>query len=102
MQIGDSNGVNAFSRALAIQREAEIFFSHEGDFSQFQIFNESIPLPPLEANLSFQKIDLVPCIKVSHIRINGISSASVAHIGNSECVYMESRVKHIRQLLDEN
>jgi spore germination protein PE len=102
MQIGDSKCVSAISRALAVQREAEIFFSHEGDFSQYPIFSESIPLPPLEDEISFQKIDLVACIKVSHIRINGLASASIAHIGHSESVYMESRVKHIRHLLDED
>jgi spore germination protein PE len=101
-QIGDSNCINAFSRALAVQREAEIFFGNEGDFSQYPIFRETIPLPPLEDEISFQKIDLAPCIKVSHIKINGLASASIFHIGNSENVYMESRVKHIRQLLDEN
>jgi spore germination protein PE len=101
-QIGDSQCVNAISRALAVQREAEIFFGHEGDFSQYPIFSESIPLPPIKEDFSFQKTDIVPRIKVSHIRITGLSSASIAHIGNSDCVYMESRVKHIRQLLDED
>jgi spore germination protein PE len=101
-QIGDSKYVNALSRALAVQREAEIFFSYEGDFSQYPIFSESIPLPPLEEEFHFQKVDLAPCIKVSHIKINGIASASIVHIGNTECVYMESRVKHIRHLLDED
>jgi spore germination protein PE len=101
-QIGDSNCVHAISRALAVQREAEVFFSHEGDFSQYPIFSESIPLPPSEEDFSFQKMDLVPCIKVSHIKINGLASASIVHIGNSERVYMESRVKHIRHLLDED
>jgi spore germination protein PE len=99
-QIGDSNCVRAISRALAVQREAEVFFSYEGDFSQYPIFSESIPLPPLEDDLSFQKMDLVPCIKVSNIKINGLASASIVHIGNSDSVYMESRVKHIRHLLD--
>jgi spore germination protein PE len=102
MQIGDSRCVNAISRALAIQREAEIFFGNEGDFSNYPIFKESIPLPPVDEEVSFQKVDLVPCIKVSHININGLASASIVHIGNSENVYMESRVKHIRHLLDEN
>jgi spore germination protein PE len=101
-QIGDSKCVNAISRALAVQREAEIFFGNEGDFSQYPIFSERIPLPLLEDELSFQKIDLVPCIKVTHIKINGLASASIFHIGNSESVYMESRVKHIRHLLNEN
>lgn len=101
-QIGDSKCINAISRALAVQREAEIFFGNEGEFSQYPIFSEPIPLPPLEDELRFQKIDLAPCIKVSHIKINGLASASIFHIGNSDSVYMESRVKHIRQLLNEN
>lgn len=101
-QIGDSKCVSAISRALAVQREAEIFFGNEGDFSNYPIFKESIPLPPLDDLFSFQKVDLVPCIKVSHIKINGIASASIVHIGSSESVYMESRVKHIRHLLDED
>jgi spore germination protein PE len=90
------------SRALAVQREAEIFYNYEGDYSLFPIFSEPIPLPPIDMDeVLFQKTDLIPFIHVPQINITGVSAASVVHIGNSNHVYMESRVKHIRQLLDD-
>jgi spore germination protein PE len=103
IQIGDSKIINGLTRALAIQREAELFFANEGNFAAFPIFNEPIPLPYLQENVTFYKTDITPCIRVPHIKVRGVSSSSVVHIGNSNQVYMESRVKHIRQLLeDEN
>lgn len=101
-QIGDSTIINSLSRALAVQREAEIFYNYEGDYSLFPIFSEPIPLPPIAMDeVLFHKTDLIPCIHVPQINITGVSAASVVHIGNSNHVYMESRVKHIRQLLDD-
>jgi spore germination protein PE len=101
-QIGDSQIINGLSRALAVQREAEVFFDYEGDYSLFPIFSEPIPLPPITENVIFQKMDLIPFIKVNEIKIIGVSSSSIVHIGNSQQVYMESRVKHIRQIFDED
>lgn len=101
-QIGDSKMINGLSRALAVQREDEIFFTHEGDYSLYPIFSEHIPLPLIREDIHFQKINLQPCIRVPHIKINGVSTSSVVHIGNSEKIYMESRVKHIRHLKDED
>jgi spore germination protein PE len=101
IQIGDSQIINMLSRALAVQREVEIFYSYEGDFSLFPLFREPIPLPPIKDEVMFQKIDFKPCIQVNEINITGAASASVIHVGNTEHVYMESRVKHIRDLLDE-
>jgi spore germination protein PE len=100
-QIGDSKIINSLSRALAVQREAEIFYTNEGDYSLYPIFSEPIPLPPLEEKVLFQKEDFNPCIQVGSIKITGASTSSIVHIGNSEHVYLESRVKHIRQLFDE-
>lgn len=97
-QIGDSNYIYGLSKALAVQREAEIFYDYEGDFSLFPIFNEPIPLPTMEDHVIFHKIDLLPYIKVPHISVIGVSSSSIVHIGNSNNIYMESRVKHIRQI----
>jgi spore germination protein PE len=97
-QIGDSNQIHGTSKALAVQREAEIFYGYEGDFALFPIFSEPIPLPPIVDQVIFNKLDLVPSIRVPHISIIGVSSSSIIHIGNSNNVYMESRVKHIRQI----
>lgn len=101
-QIGDSQIINSLTRALAVQREVEIFFENEGDFSQYHIFKEQIPLPLIEEEIIFHKTDLTPCIRVPHITIDGVTSASIVHVGNTGCVYLESRIKHIRHLQNEN
>ena len=47
IQIGDSNEISGLTRALAVQRQREIFYSFEGDFSLFKIFSYPLPLPPI-------------------------------------------------------
>ncbi|MCA1039455.1 spore germination protein GerPE [Bacillus infantis] len=99
IQVGDSEYIQGFSRALAVQREAEIFFGNEGRYSDYPIFTEPLPLPALEDALQMYVHQSKPAIKVDSIDIIGISASSMLHIGNSGQVSMESRVKHIRQLL---
>lgn len=101
-EIGDSQFINGLTRALAVQREAEVFYNFEGDYSLFPIFREPIPIPPIEEEILVQKNNLSPCIQVSQIKITAVSAASVIHIGNSNHINMESRVKHIRQIFDED
>ncbi|WP_442599119.1 spore germination protein GerPE [Neobacillus sp. D3-1R] len=97
-QIGDSCIINALSRALAVQRESEIFLGNEGDYSKYPIFSELIPLPPIEDHVVMQRMNLSPIIRVGHINVIGVSSASGIHIGSSEHICLEARVKHIRHL----
>jgi spore germination protein PE len=99
LQLGDSRIINGFNRALAVQREAEIFYDNEGNFSDYPVFFEPIPLPTLDENISIRTHHLNPVIKVNKIRIVGVSASAIIHVGNSEHVSMEARVKHIRQLL---
>jgi spore germination protein PE len=99
IQLGDSCVIDGFSRAIADQREMEIFYVNEGNYSSYPIFSEPIPLPPIDENLTYFTHQLNPVIKVNNIGIIGISSASVLHVGNSRNVSMEVRIKHIRQLL---
>jgi spore germination protein PE len=101
IQLGDSCVIDGFSRALAVQREAEIFYANEGNYSSYSVFSEPIPLPPVDENLTYFAHQLNPVIKVNNIGIIGISSSSVLHVGNSRNVSMEVRVKHIRQLLSK-
>jgi spore germination protein PE len=98
-QIGDSEQIQAFSRALAVQREAEIFFGNEGSFSAYPIFSEPIPFSTVNESISFSTQNVNPMLKVRNIEIMGASSSSVVHLGNSRHISMEARVKHIRQLL---
>lgn len=98
IQIGDSTFVNSFSRALAVQREEEIFFGTEGSYNAYSIFSEEIPFTPIKENILMYRHNLNPVIKVSSIDLIGVTAASVLHIGNTCHVQLEARVKHIRQL----
>lgn len=99
LQLGDSIIINGMSRALAVQREAEIFYGNEGNFSDYPLFSESIIHLPITEPLYPISHHVNPLIKVNHIDIIGISVSSMLHVGNSQHVAMETRIKHIRQLL---
>jgi spore germination protein PE len=99
LQIGDSSIINGFSRALAVQRETDTFYSNEGNFSAYRVFSKPIPFTPVHEPFSYQTFNDHPIIKVGKIDVLGISSSSLLHVGNSKHISMEARVKHIRQLL---
>ena len=101
-QIGDSQEIQAFSRALAVQREAEVFFENEGNFTVYPIFSEPIPFQETEESVIRSTQNLNPVLKVRNIDIIGVSSSAIVHLGNSKNISLESRVKHIRQLLPRN
>jgi spore germination protein PE len=98
LQIGDSQIINKLSKALAVQREAEVFYENEGNLSEYRVFNEPISFLPINESISFVRQNINPIIKVNHIDITGISSSSMLNIGSSRHISMEARVKHIRQL----
>jgi spore germination protein PE len=98
-QIGDSERICGFSMALAVQREAEIFYTNEGNFAVYPIFSEAIPFEPVNESINCTIQNINPVLKVRNIDILGTSSSSVIHLGNSRHISMEARVKHIRQLL---
>lgn len=98
IQLGDSRIINGFSRALAVQREAEVFNSKEGNFSNYPVFSEPIPFLPINESITISTHNILPIIKVNTISILAMSSDAMLHVGNSENVSMEARVKHIRHL----
>ena len=51
LQIGDSEEIRALSRAIAVQREAEIFFDNEGNFASYPVFSEAIPIQPINESI---------------------------------------------------
>lgn len=102
IQVGDSSKINSHSRALAVQREFELFYGNEGNYSNYQVFSEPIPLSPINENVAFISHNLNPIIKIDKVSITGISSSSILHIGNSQNVSLEARVMHIRQLLPKS
>lgn len=102
LEIGDSTLIHALSWALAVQRETELFFGNEGDFYVYPIFTKPLPPTPFFENLTSQTELFHPVIKVNSIHVLGVSSASVVHIGSSRHIIMESRIKHVRQLLSDH
>jgi len=98
LQIGDSNEINGLARVLAVQRQREVFFSNEGDFSLFKIFSYPLSLPPINEPLTIHITSPNPIIKVGSIDVTALSTSAFMHIGNTEHIRMESRVLHIRQL----
>jgi spore germination protein PE len=102
VEVGDTSIIQSFSRALAIQREQELFFGNEGNFSAYSIFSEKLPFNPITEPLSLQ-IDnqASPVIKVKNINLIGVSSSSIVQIGSSRMIQMETRIKHIRHLMDD-
>jgi spore germination protein PE len=101
IQLGDSHIINGFSRALAVQREAEVFYGNEGNFLTYPVFSEPIPLLPITEKVRIFTHNTLPLIRVNNISILAMSSAAILHVGNSENVSMEVRVKHIRQLFQK-
>lgn len=99
IEVGDSTIIQGFSRALAVQREADFFFGNEGNFESFAAFSKPLPIPKIFDDVNMHVTNLNPVIKVDDININGVSTSSVVHIGSSEHIQMESRLMHIRQLL---
>ena len=98
IEIGDATYHQALSRALAVQRQKELFYGTEGPYENYPVFVEPIPLPAITENVESHFENLKPIIKVNHINITGVSSASLLQIGNCRHLYAEARIKHIRQL----
>lgn len=101
LEIGDSMKIKPISSALAVQREVPLFFTNEGDFSQFPIFSRDLPKVEVTETINMRIFNQNPIIKVNSIRIDGVSSAGVMQIGSTETIHTESKVKHIRKLLDQ-
>lgn len=101
-EIGDSSAIHAFSRAIAIQREQELFFSNEANFEDYEIFKREIPFEPITEEFTYESSPINSFIKVNRIDIIAVSTSSTLHIGSSSNVYLEARVKHIRHLNDRD
>lgn len=98
-QIGDSCTITPTVKALAVQREAEIFFAREGNLNEYPIFSESIPQPTFTEVFQGATHNECPSIQVKGVHIAAISSSAVTHFGSTDEIRAEARVKHIRQLL---
>ncbi|WP_259455616.1 spore germination protein GerPE [Bacillus sp. PK3_68] len=100
LEIGDSANMTLRNNALAVQRQAELFFGNEGNLNNYPLFSKMIPIPQINENITVTRYNLSPFIHVSHINIVGVASSSVLQIGSTGKINLESRIKHIRQLTE--
>lgn len=97
LEIGDSNQIRPYSKALAVQREEEIFLGTEGHFN-FPLFLTLIPRPIISEQIQINRINESQEIHVHSVNITAASIAGVIHIGSTNHIESESWIKHIRQL----
>lgn len=99
LEVGDSVQLKGHTNALAVQRTKQLFDAREGDLRSFSAFNKPIPLPPIYEPFNIKdKINDIPNIRVGNIHVITVSSASIVHIGSTNHVALEARVKNIRQI----
>lgn len=98
-QIGDSNNLNLRSKVFALQREEPTFYSNEGNLSKYPIFKINLPQPILNEQMTTSFLHENCKINVNFIKIHGVSTSAVFHIGSTKDVVCEARIKHIRQII---
>lgn len=96
-EVGDSSRITPVSKALAVHRPWDIFFGTEGHFD-YPIFYQSIPKPIITEQINIQRYNELPQIHVQSITITAAAFSSVVHVGSTNIIQGEARVKHIRQL----
>jgi spore germination protein PE len=99
IQLGDSSIINGLNRAIAVQREKQLFIGDEEDFLKYPIFRRPIVIPPDKEEIMISSFHQNPMIHVNSINVIAFSSSSILHVGNTKTINMEARIKHIRQLL---
>jgi spore germination protein PE len=101
IQIGDSDQIRSCSVILAVQREKAVFFENEFNFQDYAFFSEPIPKPHLSESIRLTTCKEAPVIRVHKVNVPFVAASSVIHIGSSDRITSEARVKNIRHLLRE-
>ena len=99
-QVGDVHGINTKSKAFALQRTYPIFDSSEANVDEYPIFSYKEPPLVLSHPIHVRTQNICPYIYVNHIHITSAAAASVLQLGNSESIYSNSKVRHVRQIID--
>lgn len=102
IQIGDCTHIDGTIHALAVQRNSARLYPYDNDFKDYDIFSEPSQFPMITEPLQICYQNPHPRIDVDHIHVTAASTSSVIGIGNTRHVHMISRIKHIRQIYQEN
>ncbi|MCM3026080.1 spore germination protein GerPE [Bacillus safensis] len=105
VQIGDTQELCPAVKVLAVQRTISLFYGYEAgnlDAKEFEVYVEPIPLMLPERSVRTAFYHEKPVIKVSSIHVEGVSSSSVYQIGSTCRMNGIARVKHIRELFNND
>jgi spore germination protein PE len=100
-EIGDSQRISPVNQSIAVQREKAVFIQNEFNFRDYAIFSRPIPEPVLNEEIRMTTINESEAIGVQNIEFLAVSGAAVIHIGSSEELRADTRIKNIRHLLRE-
>ncbi len=98
-QTGDSDKINSYSAALAIQRESTKFGTFNLPYSKYKVFSQPVLVPVCPPYRIKRTYNANSYIRVGKVDILGVSSSSLLHIGSVNDIKLQSRVKHIRNFL---
>ncbi|AYB44942.1 spore germination protein GerPE [Paenibacillus lautus] len=98
---GESGHIDAYTRALAIQRQVPVFFEDEGNYEDYPIFSRSIPAWQLPSEVDLDVRHDHKTIQVGCLDVIATASASVVQVGSNDTMDLESRVKAIRHFITD-
>jgi spore germination protein PE len=98
--IGDNLVIDAYLKAIAVQREVANFEDEEeGNFADYRVFSQSIPEPDPEPEIEFAVDNRESFIQVGRMNVVSMADSAVVQIGSTRLVSGEARIKQFRQLL---
>ncbi|RSK26361.1 spore germination protein GerPE [Bacillus sp. HMF5848] len=100
LQIGDSVEILPITRALAVQKVFPTY-NTKVPLPKYRIFSEDIPQPVINEPVQTTFINENPVTRVKSISGQSVSTSSLLHVGNTSVIRAESRIKHIREVLEE-
>ncbi|RAU91701.1 spore germination protein GerPE [Paenibacillus sp. YN15] len=98
VQFGDSCGMAAVSKVLAVQQETPNFQGNEGEnLGAYPIYSLELPVVTPSDEVLMNRRNPCPSIQVGAISIYGLSASTVLQIGSTRLIDLENRTLHIRQ-----
>lgn len=98
VQFGEAKYIDSTRYTFALQREQELFFGNEAPLELFQSFYEEPEFEPIYEDIRMTFYHKNPCIQVNNICLTAVSNNGILHIGNGNCINVEAKTLHIRQL----
>jgi spore germination protein PE len=101
IEIGDTVEITPVNHVIAVQRERAIFFENEFNFMDYSMFARPLVQLVVKEDIALTRINESPVIQVKNINILRVLGSSLVHLGSSQMMKAEARIKNIRHLLRE-